>query len=228
MGVEYELRNAAGMRGNDLPVAVTQLRSTIVSDEVRQWIKEGRVFQGFEGVLTDPKTFAVVTLIRRQPQFMIRVPAGIVIIPLMSMLAFEATANVTHGVQVLVSCCNNDPGVDGNMDAITPVNVNTRFSLLGSAVAAYGTNSGNVTTAPSGVADLYREYHHADRDAITGAPTPPITYSPRDGHGQECAIGDDSNVNAYLFYGLSGNNSDSTGFSIHTWAEFAYDEYYGS
>ena len=224
MATENELRNAAGMTGADATRAITQLRSTIVSDEVRQWIKEGRVFQGFEGVLTDPKQFVPTNLVRQSPQFMVRVPAGIVIIPLMSMMAFEATTAV---LQVLVSCCNNDPDVN-NMTAITPVNVNTRFSNVNSQCTAYGTNAGNTGTAPAGVADLYREYHQADRDAIVGAPTPSLTYNPRDGHGQECVIGDDSNVNAYLFYALAGTAGASTGFSIHTWAEFAYAEYYGS
>ena len=224
MAVENELRNAAGMTGNEATRAITQLRSTIVSDEVRQWIKEGRVFQGFEGALTTPKQFAPTNLVRQQPQFMIRVPASIVIVPLMSMMASEATTAV---LQVLVSCCNNDPGV-ANYTAITPVNVNTRFSDVNSQCTAFGTSAGNTGTAPAGVADLYREYHQADRDAITGAPTPQITYSPRDGHGQECVIGDDSNVNAYLYYAVAGTAGASTGFSIHTWAEFTYAEYYGS
>ncbi len=224
MAVEYERRNASGMVGAEAPVAINQQRSTIVGDEVRQWIKEGRVYQGFEGVLTTEKTFAPTNLIRQQPQFMVRVPASIVIVPLMSMFALQLTTAI---VRVLVSCCNNDPGV-ANMTAITPVNVNTRFSTVNSACTAYGTSAGNTGTAPAGVADLYREYHQADRDAITTAPTPPIVYSPRDGHGIECAIGDDSNVNAYLFYGIAGTAGGSKGFSIHTWAEFTYADYYGS
>jgi len=224
MATEFELRNASGMTNDQLTAAITQLRTVTVSDEVRQWIKEGRVFQGFEGVLTTPATFAPADLVRQTPQFMIRVPAGIVIIPLMSQLAMEATTAV---LQVLVSCCNNDPGV-ANMTAITPVNVNTRFSSVGSQCTAWGTNAGATGTAPTGVADLYREYHQADRDAIAGAPTPPLTYCPRAGLGQECLIGNNANVQAYLYYALAGTASQSTGFSIHTWAEFTYAEYYGS
>ena len=224
MATEFELRNASGMTNDQATAAVTQLRTVTVSDEVRQWIKEGRVFQGFEGVLTTPATFAPADLVRQSPQFMVRVPAGIVIIPLMSQMAFEATTAV---LQVLVSCCNNDPGV-ANMTAITPVNVNTRYSDIGSQCTAYGTNAGDSGTAPTGVADLYREYHQADHDAIAGAPTPTLTYCPRAGLGQECVIGDNANVQAYLYYALAGTASASTGFSIHTWAEFTYAEYYGS
>ncbi len=224
MAVEHELRNAAGMTSAQATVAVSQLRSTIVSDEVRQWIKEGRVFQGFEGVLTTEATFAPTTLVRQQPHFMVRVPAGIVMVPLMSQFALQLSTAI---VEILVSCCDNDPGT-GNHVAITPVNVNTRFSGLNSQCTAYGTSSGNTGTAPSNVADLYREYHNADWDAITAVPTPSFIYAPRDGKGQECVIGDNSNVNAYLFYGLAGTAGGSKGFSIHTWAEFTYAEYYGA
>ncbi len=225
MAEENEIRNAAGMTGTEATRAITHLRSTIVSEEQQQWIKEGRVFQGYEGVLTDEKTFLPADIVRQTPQFMIRVPAGVVIIPIMSLMVFEATTAI---LQILVSCCNNDPGVGGNMTKITPVNVNTRYSG-NSQVSAYGDNSGNTGTAPTGVADLYREYHQADQDALdTNSPTPPYHYNPTGGKGQECAIGDNSNVNAYLFYALAGTASQSTGFSIHTWAEFSYDEYYGS
>ena len=128
-------------------------------------------------------------------------------------------------MEVLVSACNNDPGV-ANMTAVTPVNVNTRFSLIASQVLAYGTNVGATGTAPTGVVDLFREYNQADWDAITGAPTPPIIYNPRKGLGQECAIGNGSAINAFLAYFVTATSS--TWFSIFTWAEFTYAEYYGS
>ncbi len=225
MAVEYEQRTAAGMTGAEQTAAITQLRTSIVSDEERQWIKEGRVFQSFEGVLTTEATFAPTNLVRQSPAFMIRVPASIVIIPIMSLCVFEATTAV---LQILVSCCNNDPGVS-NMTANTPVNVNTRYSGTSSQVLTYATNAGNTGTAPAGVADLYREYHQADLDAITTtAPTPAYIYNPSGGKGQECVIGDNSNVNAFLYYMVAGTAGASTGFSIHTWAEFTYAEYYGS
>ncbi len=224
MATENAIRNAAGMTGNEATRAITQQRSTIVSEEQQQWLKEGRVFQGYEGVLTSEATFAPADIVRQTPQFMLRVPAGVVIIPIMSLMVFEATTAI---LQILVSCCNNDPGTD-NMTAITPVNVNTNYSG-NSTVTAYGTNAGVTGTAPTGVADLYREYHQADQDALdVNSPSPPYHYNPAGGHGQECAIGDSSNVNAYLFYALAGTAGGSTGFSIHTWAEFTYDEYYGS
>lgn len=224
MATEHVYRTGAGITANEAPVAINYQRSTIVSDEVGQWVKEGRVFHGYEGVLTTPGTIASTNLVRQEPQLMVRVPAGVVIVPLMALWTPEATTAIT---QMLVSCCNNDPGV-ANMTAITPINVNTRYAANNSAVTCYGTNAGATGTAPTGVADLYREYHQADRDAITGAPTPPLIYNPRVGHGQECVIGNNTNVQALLIYGVSGTTGTNSGFYIATWAEFTYDEYYGS
>ena len=222
MTTEQLLRTGSGLSTVNARAAVNYQRSVIVSDEERQWIKEGRVFHGFEGVLTTPGTIAATDLVRQQPQLMIRVPATVVIVPLSVIWVPEATTAIS---QMLVSCCNNDPGV-ANMTAVTPVNVNTRFAANSSAVTCYGTSAGNTGTAPAGVADLYREYHQADRDAITGSPTPSLIYNPSAGKGQECAIGNDVGVNALLIYGVSGTTGTNTGFFIATWAEFTFDEWY--
>ena len=223
VAVEHEIRNAAGMTGAARTAAVSNQQSLIIGDEVRQWVKEGRVFQSGVGVLTTPEAENATALTRQAPNFMIRVPAGIVIIPLFGLIAPEATGAAVY--EVLVSCCNNDPGA-ANMTAVAPVNVNTRYSLSGSAVLAYKTNAGNTGTAPTGVADLFRAYQTVDHDAIAESPTPPLIYNPRHGLGQECAIGNNSSVNAFLTYHNVGTSA--TFFSIWTWAEFTYAEYYGS
>ena len=235
MTVEYQIRdfidasNAGGMTSVNARAAINDLQSLLVSKEEQQWLREGRVFFGRDVfVLADdpssPAVFAPATLVRQQPGFMVRTAAGVVIIPLMSMFALEATSAI---VEVLVSSCDNDPGV-ANMTEFEPINANSRFAgVLSSACTAYTTNAGNTGTAPTNVVDLYREYHQADRDAITGAPTPPIIYKPSAGYGQEAIIGNDDEVHAFLFYGLAGVASLSTGFSIHAWAEFTYDEFYG-
>ena len=223
VAVENEIRNAGGLTGNARTAAVNNQQSLIIGDEVRQWIKEGRVFQAGSGVLTTPETATAVDLVRQTPNFMIRVPAGRVIIPLFGMMTPEATGAAV--LQVLISACNNDPGTDNSV-ATTPVNVNTRFSGAGSSVKAFKTITGATGTAPTGVVDLFRHYQQVDNDAITAAPTPPIIYNPRHGLGQECVIGNDSSFNAFLTYFI--NASSSTWFSIWTWAEFSYAEYYGS
>ncbi|KKN62511.1 hypothetical protein LCGC14_0511270 [marine sediment metagenome] len=221
--IEHEVRNAAGMTGDARTAAVSNQQSLIIGNEVRQWIKEGRVFQGGTGVLSTPEAENATALTRQQPNFMVRVPASMVIIPVFGLIAPEATGAAVY--EVLISCCNNDPGT-ANRTAIEPVNVNTRYSLASSRVLAYKTDAGASGTAPTGVADLLRLYNQADFDAITGAPTPPTIYSPRHGLGQECVIGNGSSVNAFMAHFNVGTSA--TFFSIFTWAEFTYAEYYGA
>lgn len=227
MATEQEIRNAAGMSGDVRAAAVNTQQSLIVANEVRQWIKEGRVFSAIDGALTTPATFTAVDLVRQTPNMMIRVPAGIVIVPLMVSVTPEATGAAVF--QMLISSCNNDPGTSNIVAATvgggTVTNVNTRFAGVSPQAIPYITGTGATGTAPTGVADLFREYQQVDNDAITGAPTPPRIYCPRAGKGQEAAIGALGAVNAFLAYYVNGTSS--TGFGIMTWAEFTYDEYYG-
>ena len=126
-------------------------------------------------------------------------------------------------IQVLASTANNDIGTSNAVE-LTSVNVNSRYATVGSSVDAYATVTGATGTAPTGVADVFRHYQQVDHDAITGAPTPPIVYDPAKGIGEWCVVGQHSAVNCYMFY--YANGTSSTGFHIHTWAEFSYDEFY--
>ncbi len=190
---------------------------------VAQWVKDGRVYHGFGGVLTTPETQPATDLVYQQPTFFLRVPAGVVVVPIMSQVAFEATTAV---LQVLVASCRNDIGVATSV-ALTPINQNSNFATVASKVSAYATNTGATGTDPLGRADLYREYHQADRDAITTtSPVYPITYSPLNGVGTPAAIGMENNINCYLFYAVAGTAGASTCFHIHSWAEFTYEEFY--
>jgi hypothetical protein len=190
---------------------------------VIQWAKEGRIYSGFTGTLTTPEAAGATTLVRQTPIFYIRVPAGTVIVPLQSIFCIEAAGGAA--LEVLVSTANNDPGTSNSV-AVTAVNVNSRYALVGSRVTAYGTNSGNTGTAPTGVADLYRFYNQADFDAITGAPTPPIIYNPFNGAGSPAVIGSTSAVTAYMTYAACATSG--TWFTLHHWAEFKYDEFYAA
>lgn len=227
VATEHEIRNSGGMSGDTRAAAVNTQQSLIVGDEVRQWVKEGRVFSAIDGVLTTPVAFVATDLVRQTPNMFIRVPAGIVVVPLMVLVTPEATGAAVF--QMLISSCNNDPGVGNSVLATvgngTVTNVNTRFAGVSPQALPYITNTGVTGTAPTGVADLFREYQQVDNDAITGAPTPPRMYNPRRGWGQEAAIGSIGAVNAFLAYYC--NATSSTGFGIMTWAEFTYDEYYG-
>lgn len=188
---------------------------------VLQWTKEGRVFSAGGGALTTPEANWATDLVRQTPIFYVRVPAGTVIVPILSTVTPEATGAAV--LQVLVSSANNDIGVS-NAVAATPVNMNSRYATTSSRVIPYATVTGATGTAPTGVVDAWRWYQQVDNDAITGAPTPPITYDPFNGKGAPLIVGQHSAINTYMFY--FANGTSSTGFHIHQWAEFTYDEFY--
>lgn len=217
------IRNgAAGMTTVTANPAISSMRSAIWTPEEREWIKAGRVYSFGSGILTTPDSFQT-DLVRQTPENMIRVPKGTVIIPMMALVAPEATGAAVF--QVLVSACANDPGTSNAVAGTTVVaNVNTRYSTQNPRSATYRVTGGSTGTAPSGVVDLWHHYQQVDNDAITGAPTPPVMYRPSIGLGQECVIGDNAGVNAFLFY--VANGTSSTGFTLVVFAEFTYDEYY--
>lgn len=189
-----------------------------------QWVKEGRVFYGIMGDLTTPVTLNNADLVRQTPDFMVRTPAGVVIVPLRVELVTEATGGTVF--QSLISSCNNDPGV-ANVTAITPVNCNTRFANLGSAVTAYITATGNTGTAPAGVADHHRVYVQTDIDVINeNAVFDQVMYAPFHGKGAPCIVGDDSHTEAFLVYMAQGTSG--TGYILAQWAEFTYAEFYAA
>src|SRR3990167_8400036 len=153
MASEYEIRDgAAGMTEVLATAAINKQRSVITSPDLLEWVKAGRVYSAHHGILTTPAAFET-DLVRQTPDLMIRVPGSVVIIPIMVQVHFEATGAAV--AQILVSTCDNDPGVS-NMSAYTPINNNTRYAAVASKVTAYITNTGNTGTDPTNVNELAR------------------------------------------------------------------------
>ena len=198
---------------------------TIDRTQELQWVKEGRVFYSTgAGVLTTPAAFQT-DLVMQTPDFMVRAPAGVVIVPLRVQASVEAS-NATGVFQALISACNNDPGI-ANMTAVTPVNTNTRYSTKGSSCTAYNTNAGNTGTAPTGVSDLLRVYVQPDVDSITGvAHFEQVVYSPLWGLGTPAIVGCETGTQAFLVY--TANSTSGTGYILAAWAEFTYAEFYAA
>ena len=224
MATEQEIRNgAAGMTGTLVTAAVNMQRSMITSPDVLEWVKAGRVFSAHHGILTTPAAFET-DLVRQTPDLMVRVPGSVVIIPIMVQVHFEATGAAV--AQILVSSCDNDPGVS-NMSAYTPVNNNTRYAGTASKCTAYITNTGATGTAPTNVCELARTYIQVDVDSVTGAANyDQFIYAPFQGRGAPATIGGADDLHAFLVN--VGVGTSSTGYIIATWAEFTYAEYYGS
>ena len=224
MAIEQQIRGAGGMVAGALtPGAVNHQASYITSSEILQWVKEGRVFNGIDGVLTTPATFTNTALVRQQPDLMVRVPAGVVIIPIFAQIVYEATGGTL--LEALVSVCDNDPGTS-NVSAVTPTNVNTRFAGNASRCTVYKAATGATGTAPTNVSDLFRAAHAVDFDAGASNLQEQIVYSPFAGRGMMAIVGSASTLHAFLVYAACGTSS--TGFVLASWAEFTYAEFYGS
>ena len=224
MAIENEVRSgAAGMTGLLSTAAVNRDRSAIVSPEILEWVKAGRVFSAHHGILTTPAAFET-DLVRQTPDLLVRVPGSVVIVPIMVQVHFEATGAAV--AQILVSTCDNAPGTS-NMSAYTPVNNNTRYGAAGSKVTAYITNTGATGTAPTNVNELARTYIQVDVDSVTGAANyDQFVYAPFQQRGAPAIVGGADDVHAFMVN--VGVGTSSTGYIIATWAEFTYAEFYGS
>ena len=188
-----------------------------------QWVKEGRVFTLEHGDLTTPAAFET-DLVRQTFDWGVRVPAGVVIVPIRIAVITEATGAAVF--QTLIYACNNDPGTTSKT-AKDPVNANSRYATKRSACYGYITSTGNSGTAPTGVIDVHRVYVQPDIDAIVGSANfEQVVYAPLQGRGLPCIVGDDSNINALAV--LVGNGTSATGYVLGTWAEFTYDEFYAA
>jgi len=187
-----------------------------------QWVKEGRVFHATHGALTTPADFET-DLVVTTPDMVVRVPGGIVIVPLRVTVETEATGAAVF--QCLIRACDNDPGT-ANRTAFTPVNTNTRYGGVGSKCTAHVTSTGACTT-PTNTCDLARAYVAPDIDAMAESATfEQVVYAPLQGKGIPAVIGSSATTHGLLVY--AGNGTSATGYIEAYWAEFTYDEFYAA
>ena len=100
--------------GNEVLVRATRDGSLITNDYIQQLAFEGRVFSATQGSVTTPVTFLVTAANR--PDFWLRVPAGLIVIPLFLNVSIEgATGTLT---EINHKFTSNDIG-DGTSTAPT-------------------------------------------------------------------------------------------------------------
>lgn len=224
MAVEMEVRNASGMTGSLATAGINLQRSQIVTPELLQWVKEGRVFTLNVGTLTAEATFAGTTYATLRPNAAIRVPASIVVIPISVQVCLHATGGALFegGVRI----CKNDVGAGTSTAATFGTdlgNNNTDSSKSPSAVVAY-TYSADCSALTNG-AELWRWSQGIDSDSASYPSFEGAVYSPFQGRGPFAQVGGRS---AGSFLVNVANATSSTGFITVTWAEFTAVEWYGS
>jgi len=166
MAIEYKIGRSSSSIGNLEPAALARDRVLIVRDSILQWKLEGKVFYAQQGDAGTKLDFAETAYDEDQPQFAIRVPEGLVCIPLSFSLTFETIAGT--GNHVIWSTTTNDIGV-GTSTALTPVNYR-RDNLFAPACKAGSLYSGNATAA-TGLIEIKRwhlPYAEADDESGWG------------------------------------------------------------
>ena len=193
------------------------------SNELK-WTAEGRVFHAAHGALTTVAVFHT-DLVRQQPTVYVRVPAGVVIVPLRVTVQSESAG--AEVFQALISTGTNDAGTS-NITAFDAVNLNSRFATRKSKVFAYITTTGATGTAPANPVDVHRVYVQARLDAMTDATANPtfeqVIYAPLQGRGLPCVVGQIADWSHFMV--MVGNGTSGDGFAMASWAEFDYDEFY--
>ncbi len=188
------------------------------------WVAEGRVYHAHHGALTTVAAFHT-DLVRQQPTVYVRVPAGVVIVPLRVTVQAENTGAAIF--QVLISTGSNDAGT-GNITEFDAINVNSEFATRKSKVFAYITTSGATGTAPASPVDVHRVFVPPRIDAMTDATASPtftqVIYAPLQGRGLPCVVGQIADWSHFMV--MVGNGTSADGYAVASWAEFTYDEFY--
>lgn len=222
MAIEFEIRNAGGRTSTLLPASVDYSGVQFTNSAVLQWQKEGRVFGAQHGLLTTGGTVTATSIVRQQPDFLIRVPVNTVIVPVFVQVYFEATGGVLAEIEVGTS--NNDPGTS-NITQVTPVNANPKYGSRQSAVTTFKTATGATGTAPTNVSILLRGGSPIDLDSVASE-SAQFVYAPFNGQGVPTFVGGADAIHAFYVWEACGTSGAS--YITALWAEFTHAEVYGS
>jgi len=166
---EFKIGRSNSSTGNLEPAALALDRVLIVRDSILQWKLEGKVFYAQQGDAATKLDFAETAYDEDQPQFALRVPQGIICIPLVLNNEWDTVAGT--GNYIVWSTTTNDIGA-GTSTALTPVNYR-RDNLAAPACKANSLYTGDATAA-TGLIEIKRWYKPYAEAAVT------------DGYGNDC------------------------------------------
>ena len=174
---------------------------------------EGRVFTAGAGTITTPITFTSTTVVDvTLPDFLLRVPTGVVIVPLYAHIIYEATGGtLTEGV---MSRTDTDPG-NGTSSAADRLAVNLKTRGVNSSCTVRQL----VTVTPTFInnTEFWRWGEPPDLDATVSGESG-FTWDYQRNANVPYIIGP-ATLNI-----ASGTGTSSTGYITVVWAEFLTSE----
>jgi hypothetical protein len=161
---EFKVGRTKASTADLAPAALANDCVAITRDSILQWKMEGRVFYAQQGDAGTKLNFAEAAYDEDQPQFALRVPQGVVCIPVaMNIVVEDLVSTENH---IIWSTTTNDIGVTSTKATIlTPVNYR-RDSLRSPMCAADSLYTQNATAA-TGLIETHRWYHPFASAAVT-------------------------------------------------------------
>lgn len=160
--MDFKVGRSKSTVGNEASAALATDSVLITRDSILQWKLEGRVFYVQQGNAGTKLDFAETAYDEDQPQFALRVPEGIVCIPMSLSLTIEDIEGTAN--HIIWSTTTNDIGA-GTSTTLTPVN----YRRDNAYAAGCKTNSlyTNNATAATGLVEVKHWYHPFASAAVT-------------------------------------------------------------
>ena len=133
--------------------AMSKQGANISMDQLEAWAIEGRQYHAQQGDAGTLLSFAETAYDENQPQFSLRVPSGIIVLPTSIDVNFQDSAGTD--TQVIVATATNDIGL-GTSTSLTISAMRRDNPFGGSRCTAAGIVTGDTANAPAGVIEIVR------------------------------------------------------------------------
>lgn len=196
-----------GTLGSSAAAALSlDLKGNVISRAlIDQWKLEGRVYIANRGNETTPISFAKTAFDEDQPALVLRVPGGIVAVPLHLEVTLEDSAGTDN--EIIWGAAENDIGNGTSTDVSTKYNLRLKGPAPGSIVRREYTGNSSALTNKL---EFYRAvYPFAD------ATTDPLKRFVVEPVAMPILVGE-----ASLILWVAGVTTAPSGFATIVWAEF--------
>lgn len=201
-------QDARRLEGQFMEMHVNRQGSTIGIDTLLQWALEGSVFHAQQGNAITKLAFGETAYDEDQPQFALRIPTGVTVIPLSLRIVFEDQAGLINNA--VWSVATNDIG-DGTSTSATISSMRVNATAPASLCTANSLYTGNATAA-TGLFEFAR--WHDEFAAVSTGPNNEFIWDARKDSNIPILVGP-----ATLQAHITGATA-LQGFGEYVWAEF--------